>query len=91
MDGLLSSGICCDVSKDKITGFGLIDEVRLHPAVSTMLTSYEAPIEGKLFESDASNNIIRYEFDEKNRLSIVRDIQGNILSKTKIAIQELDN
>lgn len=77
--------------KLKITGFGLIDEVRLYPAVSTMLTSYEAPIGGKLFECDASNNIIRYEFDEQNRLSIVRDIQGNILSKTKIAIQELDN
>lgn len=68
----------------------LVDELRLYPADAAMNTSCFSSVYGKTTDCDAQNNIIRYEYDEAEQIHITRDIHGNILSKTKTAIQQQD-
>lgn len=67
-----------------------IDELRLYPADASMTTKCFTPLYGKTTECDALNQILRYEYDETQRVHITRDIKGNIISKSKTAVQSND-
>ena len=57
------------------------DDIRVHPADAQMTTYTHAPTIGVTSISDASNKPAVYEYDGLNRLSIVRDHQGNIVKQ----------
>lgn len=73
-----------------ISGNCYIDELRLYPTEATIETSTYEPLNGILAQSDNRNNIIYYEYDEFGKNTIKRDINKNIISKTKYAIKTND-
>ncbi len=62
-----------------ISGNTVVDELRLQPALSQMLTRNYIPSVGVVSESDNNSNITRYTYDNFNRLIQVTDKQFNIL------------
>jgi YD repeat-containing protein len=61
---------------------GIIDELRLYPAVTSQMTSYTyTPLIGVTSKCDANNRIIYYEYDGLGRLMLIRDQDKNILKK----------
>jgi 20S proteasome alpha/beta subunit len=60
---------------------GVIDELRLYPASAQMTTYTFSPLIGMTSQCDANNRISYYEYDNFNRLSLVRDGDRNILKK----------
>lgn len=67
---------CSQVS---ISGNGLIDEVRLFTTDSRMSTNTYIPGRGIQSQSDANGRITYYFYDGLGRLSMVKDMEGNIL------------
>jgi hypothetical protein len=57
------------------------DDIRLHPANAQMSTYTLTPGVGVTSISDANNKPIIYEYDGLNRLSIMRDKDGNIVKQ----------
>jgi len=57
------------------------DDVRLYPSDAQMSTYTHSPLIGITSKSDAANNPVLYEYDGLNRLSLVRDKDGNIIKK----------
>lgn len=68
-----------------------IDELRLLPADASMDTYTYEPLLGVSSHCDERNNILYYEYDAQGRPTVVRDINGNILSLTKHVNQGNDN
>lgn len=65
-----------------VTGSGSIDELRLYPATLTHMTTYTyKPMAGVSSICDANNRITYYEYDELQRLVLVRDQERNIVKK----------
>jgi hypothetical protein len=64
-----------------VSGSGLIDELRLHPKDANMITSTYEPFVGITSTIDPNNTITYNEFDNLNRLKIVRDKDKNILKR----------
>ena len=64
-----------------ISGTGLIDELRLYPDKALMTTMTYEPLIGATSQCDVNNKIAYYEYDELNRLILVRDLDKNILKK----------
>lgn len=64
-----------------ISGSGSIDELRLHPKDANMITSTYEPMVGVTSTTDANNTIIYNEYDNLNRLKLVRDKDKNILKR----------
>ncbi|MFC1224434.1 DUF5977 domain-containing protein [Pedobacter sp. BG31] len=65
-----------------ISGYQLIDELRIHPETAKMLTSAYVSPRGQLTaETDASGRSKSYEYDAMLRLKTVRDDQKNILEQ----------
>ena len=64
-----------------ISGSGSIDELRLHPKNANMITSTYEPLIGVTSTTDANNTITYNEYDNLNRLKIVRDKDRNILKR----------
>ncbi len=63
-----------------LSGSGkIIDELRLYPADALMTTYTYKPLIGVTSETDPSGRIIFYEYDNANRLKLVRDEDGKIL------------
>ncbi len=62
-------------------GNGLIDEVRLYPIGANMTTSTYEPFGELNSVCDANSNIIYYEYDNVNRIKIIRDKDKNIIKK----------
>lgn len=67
-----------------------IDEVRLCPADARMTTGTFLPLFGPGSSTDPSGRITYYEYDKLGRQTIVRDQDGNILSKTEQVLQGQD-
>ena len=65
----------------------LIDEVRLHPVSAMMQSQTYEPLYGISSASDARGRITYFEYDAFGRQRLVRDQEGNILSKTEQKIQ----
>jgi YD repeat-containing protein len=58
---------------------GKIDELRLHPVASQMVTNTYSPFVGPLEAIDANNTIVFYKYDDFGRLISLLDTQGNLL------------
>lgn len=69
------------VTSITITGQGPIDEVRLHPASANMVTSTYEPMIGMIASVDANNTISYTEYDQMNRVKVIRDRNKNIIKR----------
>ena len=69
------------ISTITISGSGVIDELRLHPKDANMVTTSYTPLIGATSEVDANNTIIYSEYDNLNRLKLIRDKDKNILKR----------
>jgi hypothetical protein len=58
---------------------GLVDELRLYPAGAQMNTYTYTPLIGITSQCDVNNRISYYEYDDFNRLKLIRDQEGNII------------
>lgn len=65
---------------------GYLDELRLFPTDAQMQTWNYNGLFGVSAVGDASGRITYYEYDKMGRQNIIRDQDGNILSKTEIHI-----
>ncbi|NBW35937.1 MAG: hypothetical protein EBR30_13120 [Cytophagia bacterium] len=67
-------------SNSTIGGSGiLLDEIRLHPA-SAYMTTYSYDKYGNVItECNANNEMVYYEYDDFQRLKLIRDKDGNII------------
>lgn len=64
-----------------ISGSGLIDEVRLHPKDANMQTSAYEPLTGVISTMDANNGVLYTEYDNLNRVKLLRDKDKNIVKR----------
>jgi hypothetical protein len=64
-----------------LTGTGNIDEVRLYPVTAQMTTYTYDPLIGITSQCDQNNRISYFEYDGLGRLSLVRDMDKNIVKK----------
>lgn len=64
-----------------IAGSGVIDELRLHPKDANMVTYTYEPNVGITTTCDANNTIIYTEYDNLNRVKLLRDFDRNILKR----------
>lgn len=64
-----------------VSGSGLIDELRLHPKNANMVTSTYEPMVGITSAVDANNTVMYNEYDNLNRLKLVRDKDFNIIKR----------
>lgn len=62
-----------------LSGSGYIDEVRLYPAEAEMTTLAYNPLVGITSQCDANSRIVYYEYDDFNRLKLVKEQNGNII------------
>jgi hypothetical protein len=65
----------------KLTGSGLIDELRLYPATAQMSTYTYKSLYGMTSGCDADNKVVYYEYDAKGKLYLTRDLDGKILKQ----------
>ncbi len=70
-----------------VWGDGYIDELKVYPSDCIMETHCYLPIKGKVADVDANDNITSYEHDNYGNVFLIRDFNGNILSKSKTVIQ----
>jgi hypothetical protein len=64
----------------KVSGAIFLDEVRLHPKGSLMVTTTHHPLYGVQSAMDANHQLVKTEFDEWGRTLYTTDDKGNILS-----------
>jgi hypothetical protein len=64
-----------------VSGSGAIDELRLYPQTSLMLTYTVIPLVGLSSECDANNRITYYDYDASGRLSLIKDQYQYIIKK----------
>jgi hypothetical protein len=64
-----------------IGGSGLIDELRLYPADALMTTMTYIPAVGMSSKCNVNNQISYHEYDEFNRLILIRDQDKNVIKK----------
>lgn len=64
-----------------VSGSGLIDELRLHPTNANMVTSTYEPMIGVTTSVDANNTVVYSEYDNLNRIKLIRDKDKNILKR----------
>ncbi len=67
-----------------------IDELRFLPIEANMETYTYEPLIGVTSHSDERNKITYFEYDAMGRVTITRDIEGNILSFQKHVVQGSD-
>ncbi len=76
-----------NVTQVKVSGMGLIDELRLYPEGAAMKTFTYIPLVGVSSQCDATGNIVNYEYDRLGRLSIIRNGYGEILKQNEYRYQ----
>lgn len=59
----------------------LVDDIRFRPSDAQMISYTYKPLVGTTGESDVSDQLVTYEYDEFNRLKIIRDNKGKIRNK----------
>lgn len=64
-----------------VSGSGIIDELRLYPEEASMTSYTYEPLVGATTKCDINNNILYYEYDLFNRVSLVRGPDYRILKK----------
>lgn len=85
--------------KFQLSGYGnvgiwahntLLDELRIYPVKAEMTNVNITPLLGKTSEIDANDRIITYEYDGWGRLSVTKDMNGDIITKTEHVVQGND-
>jgi hypothetical protein len=71
-----------------VSGTGNIDELRLYPQTAMMATYTFTPLIGVTTQCDSRNNILYFEYDNFNRLRLVRDMDGNVVKKMAYGYQQ---
>jgi hypothetical protein len=71
-----------------VSGTGKIDELRLYPVSSFMTTFTYMPQVGISSRSEPNNAISYYEYDGGLRLSVVRDMDANIIKQYSYAYKQ---
>lgn len=66
-----------------LSGSGLIDELRLHPEHSQMMSFTYRPGFGTSSATDAKGQTIYYYYDELGRLTQIKDHEGHLLNKNE--------
>jgi hypothetical protein len=66
-------------------GAGAIDELRVHPANAIAVSNTYNSLVGIKTGNDVNNNITYYEYDNFNRLKLIRDINGKIIKVIEYA------
>lgn len=74
-----------------IDGNYIIDELRLYPVNSRMITYTFKDGVGVTNECNENNQLLFYEYDEFNRLKLTRDQDNNILKKNEYQYQYIQN
>jgi hypothetical protein len=69
------------VSTLQISGYGWMDELRLHPKDANMSTATYTALGQATSTCDANNTITYYQYDLVNRLKVVRDKDLNVIKK----------
>ncbi|GAA0557246.1 hypothetical protein [Chitinophaga japonensis] len=64
-----------------ISGAGFIDELRLYPETAQMETYTYSPLVGVTSQCDTKNRVSYYEYDDFNRLKLIKDQHGKILKQ----------
>lgn len=64
-----------------ISGSGIIDELRLYPEKALISTFTYSPLTGITSQCDANNRITYFEYDEHQRLIVIRDMDRNVSRK----------
>lgn len=64
-----------------IDGTGTIDELRLYPSSTQMITFTYEPLIGITSQTDANNRTTFYSYDAFGRLQLIKDQEGKILKK----------
>jgi hypothetical protein len=64
-----------------VSGAGNIDELRIYPKGSLMSTYAYTPAVGLISSCDENNYIMYYQYDTFNRLTLIKDRDGNILKE----------
>ena len=64
-----------------LSGSGLIDELRLYPDKALMTTMTYEPMIGITSQCNVNNAMTYYEYDEFNRLVVIRDQDKNVVKK----------
>lgn len=64
-----------------VSGTKYIDELRLYPKGAMMTTYTYLPLRGISSQCDAGNRIAYYDYDSLGRLTLVRDLDRNILKR----------
>jgi hypothetical protein len=57
------------------------DDIRMHPTASRMTTYTFEPLIGMTSVSDINNRVSYYEYDQFNRLKLIRDQDRNVIKK----------
>ncbi len=73
--------VLTNISTVTITGSGIIDELRLYPTSAQMSTLTFEPLVGVTSQCDKANRIIYYEYDNLNRLALIRDQDKKIIKR----------
>lgn len=69
------------VTQITVAGTGTIDELRLHPVDANMVTYAYEPNVGVISTVDANNTIVYSEYDNLNRVKVIRDRNKNVVQK----------
>jgi len=69
------------IAEAVLSGTGLIDEVRLYPALAQMTTFTFEPLIGMTSQCDINNIVTYFIYDASNQLQLIKDQDGNILKK----------
>lgn len=78
------------VSTVTISGTGSIDEVRLYPSNSQMISYTYSPLIGITSQCDVDNRITYYFYDGIGRLKWIKDQDGNIIKTFQYHYQSLN-
>lgn len=68
-----------------------IDELRFSTAGANMTTYTYEPLVGMLTQCDVNNNVIYYEYDNFNRMNLIRDQDRNVIKKFTYKVAVPDN
>ncbi|MBL7737785.1 MAG: hypothetical protein JNK14_01110 [Chitinophagaceae bacterium] len=70
-----------------VAGTAYIDELRLYPKGSLMITYTYTPLIGMTGQCDATNWILYYEYDNFGRLKLIRDLDKNVVKRVEYKYQ----
>lgn len=74
-----------------VSGTGTIDELRVYPVGSLMNTYTYKPLLGIWSQCDHQNKITYYNYDGFGRLSVVKDLDKNVIKVISYKLQQTQN